>query len=220
MSRNFYPSLVSYIESLLTEFDQIPSDRKTQLRELADYIQIRLAKKQDVRLNFICTHNSRRSHISQIWASAATCYFEFKNIHCFSGGTEATAFNPRAVAAMKRAGFHIEKSTIGRNPRYQVYCCDNISPIEAFSKTYDDDANPNIDFAAIMTCDHADANCPFIPGAKRFALTYEDPKIADDTPEETERYDERVRQIGRELLFMMSLCVAEVEDEVVETVLG
>ena len=212
MSVNFYPSLKSYLKNLLAEFDQIPSDRQEELKGLANYISNRLEKNQGVQLNFICTHNSRRSHISQIWASAAACYFELKNIKCFSGGTEATAFNPRAVAAMKRVGFHIEKSTIGCNPHYQVYCSDSISPIEAFSKTYDDTTNPRSDFAAVMTCDHADANCPFIPGAKRFALTYEDPKLADDTPEEIERYDERVRQIGRELLFMMSWCVVEKEE--------
>ncbi|MEM6696817.1 MAG: protein-tyrosine-phosphatase [Bacteroidota bacterium] len=218
MSTKFYATLNSYIETLLTEFGQIPDDRQAQLKELAHYIQSCLEQNKAVQLNFICTHNSRRSHISQIWAYAAAYYFGLENVHCFSGGTEATAFNPRAVAAMKRAGFHIEKSTIGRNPQYQVYCCDNISPIEAFSKTYDDPSNPQSDFAAVMTCNHADTNCPFIPGAKRFALTYEDPKVADDTGEETDRYDERVRQIGRELFFMMSLFVVEVEDEIVEAV--
>lgn len=216
MSVKFYPSFKSYLKGLLTEFDQIPSDRQIKLQELANYIQDRLEKNQSVQLNFICTHNSRRSHISQIWASTAVCYFGLENIKCFSGGTEATAFNPRAVAAMKRAGFHIEKSTIGRNPRYQVYFSDNTLPIEVFSKTYDNPINPKVDFAAIMTCDHADENCPFIPNAWRFALTYEDPKVTDDTEEESERYDERVRQIGRELFFMMSLCVVEknnVEEE-------
>lgn len=216
MSVKFYPSFKSYLKGLLTEFDQIPSDRQIKLQELANYIQDRLEKNQSVQLNFICTHNSRRSHISQIWASTAVCYFGLENIKCFSGGTEATAFNPRAVAAMKRAGFHIEKSTIGRNPRYQVYFSDNTLPIEVFSKTYDNPINPKVDFAAIMTCDHADENCPFIPNAWRFVLTYEDPKVTDDTEEESERYDERVRQIGRELFFMMSLCVVEknnVEEE-------
>ncbi|MEM8528348.1 MAG: protein-tyrosine-phosphatase [Bacteroidota bacterium] len=214
MSTTFYTSLQSSVKGLLNEFELIPEERKIQLQQLAHYIQDRLENHQPVHLNFICTHNSRRSHISQIWASAAACYFEIENIHCYSGGTEATAFNPRAVAALKRAGFHIEKSSIGRNPRYQVYCCDQIAPIEAFSKVYDDASNPKSDFAAIMTCNHADQNCPFIPSAWRFSLTYEDPKIADDTSEEAEHYDERVRQIGRELLFAMSLCVTK--EEVIE----
>jgi len=57
-----------------------------------------------------------------------------------------------------------------------------------------------------MTCSDADENCPFIPGAElRLPLTYDDPKAADDTPQEAARYDERLRQIGRELFFALSL---------------
>ena len=40
-------------------------------------------------------------------------------------------------------------------------------------------------FAAVMTCAHADENCPFIPGAEqRIPVRYKDPKAFDDTPEE------------------------------------
>jgi len=209
MGTQLYSSLQSYIEDLLTEFDQIPDNRRADLQKLTNYIQHRLEKEEVVQLNFICTHNSRRSHISQIWARTAAHYFGLENIQCFSGGTEATAFNKRAVAAMKRTGFHIEMATIGHNPHYQVYCGDHLLPIEIFSKIYHDDSNPKQDFAAIMTCDYADANCPFIPNAQRFSLTYEDPKLADNTTEEAERYDERVRQIGRELFFAMSWCSRE-----------
>ncbi len=54
-----------------------------------------------------------------------------------------------------------------------------------------------------MTCSDADENCPFIPGAEfRLPLTYEDPKEADDTPYEESRYDERVRQIGVEMMYV------------------
>jgi arsenate reductase len=75
-----------------------------------------------------------------------------------------------------------------------------------FSKTFDDPFNPDKNFAAIMTCSDADENCPFVPGTEfRLALTYKDPKEADDSPEEASRYDERVRQIGREILYVFSL---------------
>ena len=66
-------------------------------------------------------------------------------------------------------------------------------------------ANPEKDFAAVMTCSHADEHCPFIPGATaRIALTYDDPKDFDDTPLESEKYRERVMQIGREILYAFS----------------
>jgi len=202
-----FPKLETYTEDLLREADQIPKERQAKLERLAEYIRQRKASNEPVRLTFICTHNSRRSHISQIWAAAAAVYFGLENIYTFSGGTEATAFNPRAVAAMQRAGFQIENPG-GENPHYRVAFAEKAENLECFSKTYDDPFNPQSDFAAIMTCSQADENCPFIPGAAfRLSLPYDDPKAADDTPEETDVYDERVRQIGRELFFAMQKAV-------------
>ena len=198
----FYPALQKYIASLLTEIDHIPSERQELLRVLSEYIADQSQVEGPTQLNFICTHNSRRSHISQIWASAAAAYYGIKNIRCYSGGTEATAFNPRAVQAMERAGFWIDNPG-GTNPHYLVTFADGGPHVECFSKVYDDPFNPSEHFAAVMTCSHADENCPFIPGAKRISVTYEDPKVADDTPEESRRYDERVRQIGTEMLYAM-----------------
>ena len=183
--------------------ERIPEDRKALLNHLSAYVADRRKEGKPVYLNFICTHNSRRSHISQIWAAAAAAYYGIEDIHCFSGGTEATAFNPRAVAAMQRAGFSIENPG-GENPHYRVSFSPGGLALECFSKVYDDPFNPKSDFAAVMTCSHADENCPFIPGATRISITYDDPKVADDTPQETARYDERVRQIGCELFFAMA----------------
>jgi arsenate reductase len=157
-------------------------------------------------LNFICTHNSRRSHISQIWAQTAAHVYGIKNVGTYSGGTEATAFNPRAVTAMKQAGFEINtKQNDGQNPVYEVKFSNDAAPLTIFSKKYDDPFNPNKDFAAIMTCSHADENCPVVTGATtRIALTYNDPKDFDGTPLEATKYAERVREIGREILYAFS----------------
>lgn len=201
----FFPALKSYIEDLQREAEMIPKTRKEQLAKLAKYIERKKNSDASVSLNFICTHNSRRSHISQIWTAAAIAYLGLDSLTTFSGGTEATAFNPRAVAAMERAGFQIQNPG-GDNPHYLVFFSQSLSPLECFSKTFDDPFNPQKEFAAIMTCSQADENCPFIPGAEwRLALTYEDPKEADDTPGERARYDERVRQIGREIFYAISL---------------
>ena len=200
----FYPALEQYIETLITDIDSIPDSRKELLHQLSQYISDKKKAGEAVHLNFICTHNSRRSHISQIWATTAAAHWGLTDVYCYSGGTESTAFNPRAVAAMERAGFWIENPG-GDNPHYLVTFSDNGSHIECFSKVYDDKTNPSENFAAVMTCSHADENCPFIPGAQRISVTYEDPKVADDTPEETQRYDERVRQIGTELFYVMQV---------------
>ncbi len=200
-----FSSLQSKIDKLTKEFDQIPAQRKETLFELTQFVQGKIKTGLPVYLNFICTHNSRRSHLSQLWAQAAAHYYGIKNVFCFSGGTEATVFNPRAVKAMQDAGFKITITKEGENPVYEVRYADGADPVIAFSKKYDDPFNHNEDFAAIMTCSHADENCPLVLGASgRIALTYDDPKEFDGTPLEATKYAERVHQIGREIFFSFS----------------
>lgn len=198
-------SLTPTVEKLISEFHLIPAERKALLQQLVNFVEKKIKAGQPVHLNFICTHNSRRSHLSQIWAQAAAHYYHVPDVFCYSGGTEATAFNPRAVKAMQEAGFVITMTQAGDNPHYEVRFADNASPVIAFSKKYDDPFNHNKDFAAIMTCSHADENCPLVLGASgRVALTYNDPKEFDGTPLEAAKYSERVHEIGREILFAFS----------------
>jgi len=203
--KQLLPSLQATVDQLTKEFEQILPERKEILGQLIAFIEHTIATGKKVSLNFICTHNSRRSHLSQLWAQAAAHYFNIPNVYCYSGGTEATALNPRAVKALTDAGFAIAKTKDGDNPVYEVRFANDAPPIIAFSKTYDDPFNDNNNFAAIMTCSHADENCPLILGASgRIALTYDDPKDFDGTPQEVARYAERVRQIGREILYAFS----------------
>jgi arsenate reductase (thioredoxin) len=197
--------LQSTVDNLIQQFNQIPEDRKEIIKQLTDFVSNKSKAGGKVLLNFICTHNSRRSHISQLWAQAAAHYYGIKNVETFSGGTEATAFNPRAVTAMKQAGFDISTIKEGSNPLYKVKFSDDAPALTVFSKKYDDDFNPKKDFAAIMTCSHADENCPLILGASvRIALTYNDPKDFDGTSQEAAKYSERVNEIGREILYAFS----------------
>ncbi len=193
------------IDQLTKEFGQISTQRKEILKELTQFVQGKIDAGKPVYLNFICTHNSRRSHLSQLWAQAAAHFYHVKNVSCFSGGTEATAFNPRAVKAMQDAGFNISITKEGANPIYNVRFDNDAPPVVAFSKKYDDPFKHNNDFAAIMTCSHADENCPLVLGASgRIALTYDDPKEFDGTPLEAAKYAERVHQIGREIFYAFS----------------
>lgn len=197
--------LETYVLQLISTFDLIPEERKKILTRMASDIISQLISNEQVKLIFICTHNSRRSHMSQIWTQAASHYYAIQGIMTYSGGTEATAFNPRAVSAMKRAGFEIKVLKEGANPVYAMGFAKDAPPIEAFSKKYDDEINPQKNFVAIMTCSEADQNCPFIPGASfRIPVPYDDPKEYDSTPQEEAKYDERCYQIAREMFFMMS----------------
>ena len=181
----------------------ISDERKQVLQKLIDYIQQKVDAKEEINLTFICTHNSRRSQFSQIWAQTAAQLYSIP-AGCFSGGVEVTAFNERAVESIKRSGFRVAKKG-DINPIYQVFYSDDADPIIAFSKLYDDPVNEAERFAAVMTCDHADDNCPFIPGTEsRIPVRYEDPKEFDNTSEETSKYDERSLQIASEMLYAFS----------------
>lgn len=200
-----YPDIRKNIRTAVGEFDEISEQRKEMLKELSAYVrsQNRLGKPVD--LTFICTHNSRRSHMSQIWAQAAAAYCGIPNVTAYSGGTASTAFNPRAVAAMKRAGFRVEKTTEGENPIYHVRYSDEKPATTNFSKVYDSPPNPTKDFCAVMTCSAADKACPVVRGASlRVAVPFDDPKEFDDTNQEAAKYDERCRQICREMLYVFS----------------
>jgi arsenate reductase len=192
------------VAAALREFDQVPAARKAELLALSQYVQQKVVAGQLVSLTFICTHNSRRSHLSQLWAQAAAYYFGVPGVQTYSGGTEATAFHPNAVRAVEAAGFRVEKTGAEANPVYLVYYAEGQPPVRAFSKRYDEGGNPAAGFAAVMTCIHADENCPFIPGAVRISLPYEDPKAFDGTPGEAAAYAGRCRQIARELLYAFS----------------
>jgi arsenate reductase (thioredoxin) len=202
---NLLPKLTETAKTLEATFTEIPAKRKEVLKQLANYIKAKKEAAQTISLVFICTHNSRRSHIAQLWAQAAAANYNINNITTFSGGTEATAFYPAAVQAMQELGFEIEKSEATVNPKYKVTYSPDAPTIEAWSKRFDDAANPAADFCAIMTCSDADENCPFVPGVdKRIAITYNDPKASDNTPQQAETYRERALQIGREMLFAFS----------------
>ncbi|MCL9770033.1 protein-tyrosine-phosphatase [Flavobacterium sp. HXWNR69] len=184
---------------------EISDERKVVLQPLMDYIQRKLNVDEEIRLNFICTHNSRRSHLSQIWAQTMTFHFGIQNIYCYSGGTEATEMFPKVSETLVNQGFQFQKLSEGLNPVYAVKFDNNQHPIICFSKTYFDDFNPKSNFAAIMTCNNADEGCPMVFGAEaRFPIMYDDPKMFDGTDIEDEKYAERSLQIASEMYFVFS----------------
>ena len=201
------PTLFSEIDNVIKELNPvtISNERKEVLQPLIDFIQSKVAVNKEIRINFICTHNSRRSHLSQVWAQAMANYFNIKNVLCYSGGTEATALFPMVAETLKNSGFQINTISTNKNPVYSIKYADNEHPIIGFSKKLDDEFNPKSEFAAIMTCSQADGGCPFIAGAeKRIPITFEDPKAFDNTPQQAEKYKERSLQIATELFYVFS----------------
>lgn len=200
-------SVYTEISKTLSQLDtfSITTERKEILQQLIDFIQEKVNKEEIVNLNFICTHNSRRSHLSQIWAQVAAAYYNTPNVFCYSGGTEATAMFPKVGETLIGQGLKIDIIAKTDNPIYAVQYSDNNHPLICFSKTYNDSFNPTSGFAAIMTCSSADKGCPFIAGAeKRIPLTFEDPKAFDNTPQQSAMYLERSIQIATEMRYVFS----------------
>jgi arsenate reductase len=203
MKKEFYPDLDTYLQNIESEFIEIPESRIEILHQLGDYVISARNQKKQVRLVFICTHNSRRSQLGQLWALTAAQFYGIQDIVTFSGGTGSTAFNPRVIRAIERAGFRVEKGNGDMdNPHYIISSGEHILSDPMFSKKYDDNVNPDAGFCAIMVCSDADEACPIVAGAEdRISLPYDDPKSYDDTDHEKTKYDERCRQIAREMFF-------------------
>ncbi|MCK0159758.1 low molecular weight phosphatase family protein [Allomuricauda sp. F6463D] len=200
---SIFQPLNEFISGL--ESESISEERKQTLAPLVDYIQKKVGDGESVRINFICTHNSRRSHLSQVWAQTMAHYFRIENVSCYSGGTEATALFPKVADTLTNTGFEVNSLSAGNNPVYSIKFSSNEHSVIGFSKRMDSDFNPKSEFAAIMTCSQADEGCPFVPGAeKRIPITYEDPKVFDDTPQQAEKYSERSKQIASEMFYIFS----------------
>lgn len=198
-------SIRQFCEHRVAEFPEIPEDRRILLRKVAAYVAQQIRSGSPADLVYICTHNSRRSHFGQVWGAVAAAFYKIQPVRTWSGGTEATAFHPNAIASLRRTGFQIIPESADENPVYRVSYNSNSDSVQCFSKQYSHPGNPQREFAAVMTCGDAEHNCPLIPGADiRVALTYDDPKISDQTPQQDRTYDARSEQIAREALWLFS----------------
>lgn len=181
----------------------LSEDRKVYLQKIAETITIAYAKNNLVNLTFICTHNSRRSQIAQVWAFFAAAYFKL-NIHSFSGGFEVTSFNRSTIKTLQKAGFSFQLSDFShQNPKYEISFEGTKKYIIGFSKLIEHPENP-LNFIAISTCSNADANCAYIGAKYVFKLPFDDPKISDGTLLQEERYMEINRQIAGEIYFIFN----------------
>ena len=202
--KEFYPKLSTYCDKLSDEFIQIPEERKAELKDIANFIVEQRKEHKPTNLLFVCTSNSRRSHMAQVWSQIASYYYNIDSVYTFSGGTEQTRVNINAIDALNRAGIEIYSNNMGDNTLRYVRVGNKINPWVIFSKKYTDATNPKNSFAAVMVCSEADKACPFVEGAElRIGLPYQDPKEFDNSLLKEAKYDERCRQIAREMFYIM-----------------
>jgi len=185
---------------------KIDTNRLELLGSIALFIKNELVNNRSVNLNYICTHNSRRSQLAQVWSSYAANYFKFYEVKSFSGGTEATSFYRNTIKTLQDVGFVFQIIDFShQNPVYAINYKNGIDPIIGFSKLYNhiDNQKPLI---AITTCSNADKNCPFIPDAiHRFHLPFVDPKQFDKTLHKAEKYLETNKQIAGEIHYIFKI---------------
>jgi arsenate reductase len=202
---NLNPKLLKYCSSIESEFNQITDDRKEYLNELVSYIAEQQKAQKAINLVFVCTSNSRRSHMAQVWSQVASCYYDVNKVSTFSGGTEKTKVNKNALSALKKTGIVLQSNQQSENPIWLASIGAKYTPMVLFSKVYTDSTNPSQNFGAVMVCAEANESCPIVPGADfRLGLPYQDPKAFDNTPQQNEKYDERCRQIAREMFYVFS----------------
>jgi len=205
----FLEPLRPLIRQKVSTASLVPTDRREVLNRAADRIAENLRTDGTIHLKFICTHNSRRSHLSQVWAEVAAAYFEISGITTSSGGTAVTACNPRTIRSLRRSGFSVVQAAPGENPMYLLQFGDDSPVLRLYSKLHDAPEQPDRNFIAMLCCADADESCPEIPGAlARVPLHYADPKSADGTPNEAAAYDQCSHLIAAEMFYLMSRVAA------------
>ena len=161
------------------------------------------ANEEVLKVNFICTHNSRRSHFSEILFRTAALHYELNHVQTFSGGTEGTALYPVVAQSCKRFGFEIIEMQACEQRAWKIFHptleTESTTPL-LFSKVYSHELNPQEGYHAIMVCDSANEACPVVFGAKeRHSLMFVDPKRSDGTEQQSKVYDETLVHIASEL---------------------
>ena len=181
----------------------IDDNRKELLLKIANKIVVNY-NNNDININFICTHNSRRSQLGQVWSFFAADYFKLP-INAFSGGTEVTAFHRNTVKTLTEVGFKFDVDEFSHtNPIYRISFSDDKPSLLGYSKLYNNIENKTPYFV-LTTCNNADENCPFIPEAiDRFHVPYTDPKHSDDSAIQDETYLKTSRIIAAQMYFLFN----------------
>lgn len=206
------PDVAAHVERLAST-PQTDTRHRDAVAEFAAWIAANDAPGKPLHVIAVCTGNSRRSLLTSTMGNiaAACCGLD---VRFHSGGTIPSAFNPRTIKTLQEIGVEVEatgeEAPRGEpgtaNPVYRVRWgrTDASSPpmeMREFSKRYDDAANPQQGFAALMVCGEADEACPVVSGAAlRVSMPFPDPKIHDGTEFEAAGYRERRDEIGRLML--------------------
>ena len=142
----------------------LDDQRTALLQTIAKSIIQLISEKRKINLNFICTHNSRRSQLAQVWSSYASSYFKLNKIESFSGGTEVSAFFRNTVKTLQEVGFIFQLIEFShQNPYYSISSHQHVKPIIGFSKLVEHEINKKrYDDSELYCCSGIGGYCVII----------------------------------------------------------
>lgn len=192
---SIYPKIVDIIKQVENLSKSVTHPNSSI--EISNCILAAQQANKPLNLNFVCTHNSRRSQFSQVWAYTLSHYFGMTELLTFSSGTESTSVYRSVIDSLSNHGFKTKKLVSSENPKYSIRISDELEPLILFSKTISEVRQSAKQFIAIMTCSAADESCPIVLGASnRFKMTFEDPKHSDGSIHEGNTYDSKSIEIA------------------------
>ena len=180
-----FPELKSWIEALPKPSLEEPVHQRA-IERLAAWIETARREGPIRPLVFVCTHNSRRSILSEMSWNALAAYNGLSDaVPAFSAGSEAARVSPNTIEALQGRGFQI----IAKKDHWRGRWSEKQPEHALFSKKLGATELPASGFAAVMVCAEADAACPFVPGAhQRISMPLEDPKRFDHQDDAVAHY--------------------------------
>lgn len=202
---DMYNNLKISIEDWNLPFNSFSKKRLKILDQLMVYLKELVAKKLELNVIFVCTHNSRRSQFAQFWLDTFLHNFGIENYNIFSAGTVETEVHKNVISVIEHYGFTVTKDSEINNKKYKIALGKGYE-INLFSKEITSVLEAGLgSFVLIFVCDSAYENCPFvIENQKHFSLTFEDPGRYDEDLNALEYYQKCAYKIAAEMHYLAS----------------
>ena len=196
-----HSALAQYIEARTTEFGLVETDRRLRLDAIASYVRSKVRQQRAASLLFLGRHNSRRSHLAQVWAQTVAAWCEVGVVISYSAGVQPTRLAPAAVDALRRAGFVVD---LGQDPSTaKVSFRADAPPMICYAKDYEALQVPQRNWCAVSVDAGVAAGFPALDEAEeRVVLPLEDP---DD--------DALCARVARDLLYAFTQVPVRSEED-------
>tara|TARA_Y100001949_G_C15986510_1_gene330879 strand:+ start:2001 stop:2567 length:567 start_codon:yes stop_codon:yes gene_type:complete len=163
--------------------------RKKRLDNIASVINENLNKTRSI--VFLCTHNSRRSQICEVWGKVFAEIYR-KKININSAGAFKTVVHSQVYESIVKCGLVVDN-------KKEIFF--DKKKFKLNSKTIDSLTMKN--FIAVMTCSNAEKSCPNDPRSIRnIKMFFNDPRIYDETDKMSREYLNTTIYIAEELNYI------------------